>query len=130
MIQRPTAFGLWLCEDVLVEEHTRSVTLLRHFDVLRVLSFPSPPAQFTVYAVLTDGLGPMTLRLVVAHADTLEEVYDRPLPRINLTDPLAITRVRFRVRSCRFPESGRYEFSLYAEEEVVATCLLRVTLKE
>jgi hypothetical protein len=64
MIQRPNAVCLWVCEDVLVEEGTKSLTLMRGFSRLRFSSFPSPPVNFTVCAALRDGLGPVTLALV------------------------------------------------------------------
>jgi hypothetical protein len=127
MIQRPNAFGLWLCEDVLVEEHSKSITLIRAFDRLRVRAFPSRPVDFIAYAVLTDGLGPMTLTLGVSHADTLDEIYYRRAP-LTLTDPLATTRIRFRVRSCSFPTPGRYEISRRADEELITYCLVNVSL--
>ena len=54
MIQRPNAVGLLLCEDVLVEEATRTVTLIRSFDRLVAKTFPTPAKRFIVYAILTD----------------------------------------------------------------------------
>jgi hypothetical protein len=65
MVQRPNVVGLLVCEKTIVEENTRNITTVNHFTRLRVDSFPSPPQRFTVYSVLTDGLGEVGLVLRV-----------------------------------------------------------------
>ena len=62
MIQRPSAVRLTLCQVVIVEEQTRNVTPVNGFSRLAVEKLPSDPHEFIVFAILTDGLGPMTLK--------------------------------------------------------------------
>jgi hypothetical protein len=125
MIQRPNAVGLILCEKVIIEEGTRSMTLVSNFGRLIVDEFPSPPQHFTVYAILTDGLGPMTLALVIAHLDELETIYQRSWETI-WKDPLREIRMLARVRSCSFPSPGRYQVSLLANNELITQSVLDV----
>ena len=125
MIQRPNAVGLVLCEDVLIEQGTGSVTLLRCFDRLVAKTFPTPPKRFTACTVLTDGLGQVNLYLSVRRLETEEEIYARDL-QVTFRDPLAQVRVAFRIGSCAFPSAGRYEFLLSVENESIAQCVLTV----
>jgi tRNA (Thr-GGU) A37 N-methylase len=46
MLQRPNAVGLTLCRLVLVEEHTRNVTLASAFHRLWFDAFPATPEPF------------------------------------------------------------------------------------
>jgi hypothetical protein len=57
MLQRPTALGLILCQQVIVESRTHHMTLVNTLTHLRWPTFPSPPQKYIAYAVLTDGIG-------------------------------------------------------------------------
>lgn len=125
MLQRPNAVGLTLCRLVIVEEHTRNVTLANTFHRLRFGSFPATPEPFDVYTVLSDGLGDLTINLIASRCDTLEEIYVRSL-HVKVTDPRRPLRLWWRVRSCIFPAPGDYEFSLQANGEVITQNVLTV----
>jgi hypothetical protein len=125
MIRRPIAVGLLLCQEVIVEERTRNVTLVNSFGRLGLKTFPSPPQQFTVQAVLADGLGEVRFELVISSLDNLEPIYTRSW-RTTFTDPLREVRHLIRVGSCSFPAPGRYQVGLLAENEPVAQCLLTI----
>jgi hypothetical protein len=125
MIQRPNAVGLILCESVLIEEGTNSVTLLRCFDRLAARTFPTPPRQFTVFAVLTDGLGPVRLSVNVNRLETDEEIHAQNW-RTEFREPLAQVRLPLKIHPCSFPEPGRYDIVLYAEGEAIARVVLTV----
>jgi hypothetical protein len=129
MIQRPTAVGLILCQQVIVEEQTRNMTLVNSFGRLRVDAFPSPPQRFTVHAILTDGLGRITLSLVIARLDTLEAVYTRSW-KTAWTNPWREIRLLMRVNSCSFPVAGPYQVSLLANDELVTQGTFNVLQQE
>jgi hypothetical protein len=129
MLQRPTVVGLILCEQVIIEENTRNVTLVNSFSRLRFPSFPASPQQFVVYTVLTDGLGDGTISLVVSRLDTLEDVYAHDWP-VEFTDPLRRVRLVMRPTGLSFPEPVRYQVSLLADGEYLAQCVLRVVSEE
>lgn len=56
MKHMPIAVGLFLCEQVIVEERTRNVTPVNCFTQRAVKAFPGS-FSFVLFAVLTDGLG-------------------------------------------------------------------------
>jgi hypothetical protein len=128
MAKLPTAIGLSLCEQVIIEEKTHNVTLVNCF-LYRILDhFPSR-TPFIVFAHLTGGFGEVPLDVVVEGLDELDEIY-----RISLTarfaDPLETFRCTVRVRDCEFPEPGQYVVSLRAGGEIVAERKIQLLLKE
>jgi hypothetical protein len=129
MIQRPNAVGLILCQQAIIEEKPRNLTLVNTFTRLKFREFTSPPYPFFVYLALTDGLGEMTLSITVAGLNDLE-ILRRVAWHENLTDPLREARRLVQVTECSFPSPGRYQVSLLAGGEWVAQCLLTVRTEE
>ena len=80
MLVVPNAVGLMLCEQVIVAEHTRNITLVNCVSHVRSRAFPTRPQRFVVYAVLTDGRGDATITLRVSRLDTLEDVQESSWP--------------------------------------------------
>jgi hypothetical protein len=129
MLQRPTAVGVLLCEQVIVEEGTKNLTLVNSFSRRTVRSFPAEPFSFTVFALLTDGLGDVTIDVVISRLDTMEDLYQRSRS-YRFTDPLDTVRVTVRVRDFSFPEPGRYRVALSIENELIAHRNLLIRQRE
>lgn len=119
MPNRPVAIGLMLCDYVLVEERTRKVSLIGTFSGLGMERFPMAAPPFCVYALLTDGEGRMPMDLVVSHLETDQHIATY---RGQVAFPDRLTDVNYlvRLRDCRFPEAGTYQFTLLADGEWVA----------
>jgi hypothetical protein len=129
MNQLPNAVGLILCEKVVIEERTRNATLVNHITRFPGRTFPTPPQSFVVYAVLTDGLGDATMSLVASRLDTFEDIAVHEWPKA-FSDPLRDIRLVLRLAHLSFPAPVRYQFSLLADGEWVAQCVLQVTAEE
>ncbi len=125
MLQRPTAVGLILCQEVIIEETTRRATLVNTMDWLRCPAFPSPPQRLVAYAVLRDGLGDAAMALTVSRLDTLDELKEKRW-RMRFADPLRHLRVVMRYTDLFFPVPGRYAFGLSADGELVTQTVLQV----
>ena len=125
MIPPPMVLGLTICEKGIVEEGTRNVTLVNTFTRLVVEEFPSPPQRFSVYSMLTDGLGDATILLTVTNLETDEEV-DRIERRFRFPDRLAEVRLLFRIRECSFPVEGTYQITLSIDGEWLSERRLQV----
>jgi hypothetical protein len=125
MSQRPMVLGLLICEQVIIEEQTRNVTLVNCFTRLKAAQFPTEPKRFVVFAALTDGQGDIQLDLMIERLDTLEEIY-RESRRVGFTDRLQEVRFVLRVTDCSFPVAGPYEISLKADGELLAAHKFRV----
>jgi hypothetical protein len=129
MLRIPNTVGLILCEQVVVAEKTRNVTLVNCLNRVRCTTFPSPPQRFVAFAVLTDGRGNATMTLAVDELDTRESVYQASWP-MTFRDPLRDIRLILRLPALSFPEPGRYEFSLTADGELVAHTVLQLDEEE
>jgi hypothetical protein len=125
MIPPPIVLGLTICEKVIVEEGTRNVTIMSTFTRLVVEEFPSPPQRFSVYSVVTEGLGDATILLTVTNLETDEEV-DRIERGIHFPDRLTEVRLVFQIRECSFPVEGTYQITLYIDGEWLAQRRLQV----
>jgi hypothetical protein len=119
MAKQPVAIGLSLCEQVIIEEKTRNVTLVNCFSERTAEKFPSDPIPFVAFAHLTDGLGDINLELVVERLDTMGEVYRRSL-KTSFPDSLRVGRFCLHVRDCIFPVAGKYQITLLADGEFLA----------
>jgi hypothetical protein len=71
MLKTPNGVGLTLCQQLVVENKTHNVVLMKTFDRLGFATFPSPPGRIVLYAMLTDGLGDATMSVAVTRLDTL-----------------------------------------------------------
>jgi hypothetical protein len=129
MSQPPVAVGLYLCEQVIVEEGTRNVTLVNCFNHRVVDRVPSEPFPFIAFAIRADGMGEMPLEMKIEKLDNLEVIYRRSLS-YRFADPLQDIRGLFRIRDCPFPAAGSYQVMLTAGGELVAQRKLAILLKE
>ncbi len=57
MFELPVVRGVFLCENVIVEERSRNVSLINCFSRRLAEQFPTPPQRFVLYAVFVNGLG-------------------------------------------------------------------------
>jgi hypothetical protein len=126
MIQQPVAIGLTLCEQVIIEEGTRNVTLVNCCRRWRVREFPSTPQRLAIYAVLKGGQGTGVCKASISRLDTLEEIYLKEIP-LTFADPLQEFGVLFRPPELLFPVAGRYEAILMVDGEPLAQRVFQVS---
>jgi hypothetical protein len=123
----PTVLGLFICEKVIFEMGTKNPTLVSCYQSLHVDRYPTPPQKMSVYSVLTDGLGEVTIELVVNRLDTFAEV-NTQRQRLVFPDKLTEVQTHFRLRQMVFPAPGHYQFALFAGQELLAQRKLRLIL--
>ena len=124
----PTAIGLVLCEQVIVDHRSKCPSPINIFTGFSVESFPSEPRPFSVFSSLTDGLGAGTLELIVVRMDTNERTFAQRYP-IQFPDRRVVVNTHIRLRHIRFPVDGYYDFQLLIDGELVAQRMLRVYLE-
>jgi hypothetical protein len=107
MIHLPTAVELKVCQDYIIQEKTRNITLVNCASKFPGKSFPVVLPAFTVSAKLTDAFGKIELSLVIYHLGTLEEIYSKTV-EAEFRDRLAEMWFFLRVRDCEFSEPGRW----------------------
>ena len=105
MIPRPLALALSLCDQVIVEEGTRKLSLVGGFNGLRARSFPFVPSPFCVIATLSGGLGEAEVTLAVTELQSDEEIYSLTR-QVRFPDRFVEVHVLFRLAECSFPAAG------------------------
>ena len=128
MAKLPTAIGLSLCEQVIIEEKTHNVTLVNCFIHRTIDRFPSR-TPFIVFAHLTGGFGEVPMDVVVQELTELDEIYRKSFTA-RFAEPLNTIRCTVRIRDCEFPEPGKYVVSLFAGGETMAERKIQLLLKE
>jgi len=123
----PSAIGLVLCDQIIVEEGTRNVTLVNCFSFREMDAFPGQVNLF-VLAWLADGRGEMMAELTVDRLDTLEEIY-RDNRKLDFAGPLHDARFLARIRGCEIPTPGYYQVSLVIDRNLIAHRKFRVLKK-
>ena len=125
MHQQPNVVGLKLCQQAIVEESTRNVSLVNCFRRLSFAVFPAKARPFSICAVLTDGLGEGKLTLTIESLEDLKEVWTRSW-NATFHDPLIERWFLVPVNDCIFPQSDSYQVGLTIDGEPVARTLLQI----
>jgi hypothetical protein len=128
MIEPPVAIGIHLCDRVIVEEGTGSVSLIGVFSTIRSVEFPMLfPARSLVYCALTNGDGDANIELVLTHLETNDEVHtaDR---RVFFSDRFEEVHVIFELDDWIIPSPGTYVFAILSDGEWVGQRRFQVIL--
>ncbi len=125
MQQQPNVVGLKLCEQPIVQEGTRNVTLVNCFRKLSFAEFPAHSDPFYVCVVLTDGLGDYRLTLTIVSLADLGDVWSQTW-NVNFSDQVAEHWILLPVNDCEFPEEGAYQVELNIDGEPAARTVLRI----
>ncbi len=125
MVPCPVALGLTLCDQVIVEEGTRNISLIGTFSRLRGDVFPFAPPSFCVVSTLTGSQGEGEIKLTVTNLETDDEVYTLTR-RVTFPDRFAELHVLFRPAELVYPAPGHYIFTLLVDDEGVAHRRVRI----
>jgi hypothetical protein len=128
-MQRPSALGLLLRDQVIIDRDSGKPTIVGVFTGMVCSQFPSTPRSFDVFAALTDGQGRITLDLVVSRMASEEPIGVISMEQ-HFPDPLEVVFVRFRFRALSFSAAGQYLFELYADGELICHNRLRARPSE
>jgi hypothetical protein len=124
----PVCRGLILCEQLIVEEGSKNVTLVNCFSGRIVDDFPSPPQRLVVYAVLAGGRGTIPVTLRVVRLSDGEIILNQAQP-CRFADPLGEVRFVYRLTTLIYSDPSWYEFALVSGSEVLAQTRIRVRLR-
>jgi hypothetical protein len=128
MVPKPIALALFLCDYVIVEERTKKISLIGNFTGVAADRFPTILPPFSIFAVLTDGIGDATIEIGVARLDTAEELFVYR-SSLHFPDKLAEVPFHVRLRQCSFPSPGLYQFTLLVDGDWIAQRRIRVHLR-
>ena len=125
MIPPPVSPGLTVCEQVIIDHHTRNISLINCFSRFVAGEFPFTPLPFCVFGRLTGGQGEAELTLTIINVRTDEEIASI-LRRVTFPDRFSEVRFFFRLPTVEVLEPGEYLFALYVDDDWITNCRIQV----
>jgi len=111
------ATSLLLCNHVYEDPDSHNVSILGVFTTLRSTKFPTPYRVINVYALLAGEPGEVGELVFQCESDTGELIAEET--RGVLLGSLGKRHLQVRLDELRFPEPGKYRFTLMAEGKIV-----------
>jgi hypothetical protein len=127
MNQPPIVAGLVLCEQYEVDPSNARVNLRGIFQTRMFPTFPSPPASFTVFATLFDGMGEGLLQLTITNLQPNALVHRYRRWFAFPDNRLLPVNLEIKIRQCIFPSPGRYALELSFDSQSVSERTLQVS---
>jgi Family of unknown function (DUF6941) len=90
---------------------------------------PWTAPTFYVYFYLSDGIGDGTLTLEIADAESIGNLHEAQL-EFRLANPTEPARFVIPIRNCIFEGPGRYQATLFVDQEIVALTVFDVDIVE
>lgn len=125
----PTVTGLLLCEQIIVEEGTRNVTLVNCFSERAANHFPTEGMPFVVYALLTDGLGETPVEVQIHRLEDMDLLHQAHTS-VSFASPLDTMRCILKFKKFVFPSPGEYQVSLLASGTILAQRRITLVVEE
>lgn len=125
MTPAPEPIGLWICERVIIEAGTGSLSIIASHTRKRFRNFPAEADPFSVFAIVTGGHTAGIIRVEIMDLEEGELLARRTGP-IRFSDPVAKLRVHVRFRNIRFPHEGTYSVGLSVDQDLIAERYLRL----
>ena len=121
----PIVRHLIVCEDILyLSRGAHRVSLINLISSITSNTDPAYPyrmPEFCVFSQLAECRATGEIRLEIAHEDTGDVTYESdPQVLPAQASPLEIIGLRWRIRSCSFPDSGLYSVSLWYNDSCLA----------
>jgi hypothetical protein len=115
---QPTFNAMLICDNAIREEGTGKVSLIGIFASIGSLQFPVLHQSLCVYVNIGDAQGRYHLRLEMLRTDEMK-VIGRGEVEATVADRMKPTEIVIELNGLLFDRPGRYEFVLYANDNLV-----------
>jgi len=131
MAVAPIVRYMILCDDWEADaDHEQRFTIHGLMSGIRSVDDPPYPLlyeELRILLLLTEGYGAGDAQIICVHEETDIRMFGSPKHRVVFSaDPVAIVSVAFRIKDCRFPQSGLYSVQFWYDGQMVAECPLRL----
>ena len=116
----PVVKAFLICDYVIHEAETNKKSCVGIFHQISAERFPCRHGQLSIYANLIDGAGSYAFKLTLVHLQDGKEIGSGGAPPVRIPDRLQTAELAFRLENIIFPEPGKYEFNLFANDQLVA----------
>ncbi|MBU1084438.1 MAG: hypothetical protein ABIG55_04070 [Candidatus Omnitrophota bacterium] len=116
---KPIVNAMLICDKVITEAHTNKKSLIGIFGNINAYKFPCVHNFLSVYIKFTDANGEYDFHLELVDLEDYSIVGRSDIPKkIAVNDPLATHDLVFNLASLKFTHPGKYEFRIFANDEV------------
>ncbi len=126
MATLPVVKAFLVCDYVIHEQDTNKKSCIGIFHQINAPRFPCRHGQLAIYANITDALGEYVFQLTLANLKDGGEIGNGSTPPLRIPDRLQTAELAFRLQNIVFPEPGKYEFRLVANDEQIAQKIVTV----
>jgi len=116
---KPVVNAMLICDKIITEVGTNKKSLIGIFENISAYKFPCVHHFLSVYIKLTDARGDYRFKLELADLEDGSIVGKAEIPKtVNVSSPLAIHDLVFNLAAMKFNHQGKYEFRIFANDEV------------
>lgn len=112
----PSVLALLLCDQVITDAETNKKSLIGVFENINAPNFPVQVPSMALYAKLADAEGMYDLKVRVVRLRDESLVGEIELKSAETKDHLQPVDLVLKINGLLFPEPGKYEFQLFANE--------------
>lgn len=119
-----------VCDSIITEVHTNKKSLIGIFEEIATSQLPFRHGALSVYVKFTGALGEYQFKLELVglnHGDLIGRGIIGPL---SVTDKLASYELVFNLKGLEFKYAGKYEFRIYAGDEIFGIKSFAVLYRE
>jgi len=116
---KPIVNAMLVCDKVITEAHTNKKSLIGIFGNINAYKFPCVHNFLSVYIKFTDAIGEYNFHLELVNLEDGSIVGRSDIPKtITVNDPLVTHDLVFNLAALKFTNPGKYEFRIFANDEV------------
>lgn len=115
----PDALAIGICDLIYRDRGTGKRFILGCFSALHAHEFPAVHPHLGVYLDLTNGRGPVTLKVQIVDSDEEREPIWLAEQVVEFADPRMVAELDFMIGGLAFPEPGEYRVQVYASGQFV-----------
>ena len=119
IVPPPYALALGICDLIYRDRGTGKRFILGCFSVLHATDFPAVHPALCIYLDMTNGRGPVTIKVQIIDSDELQEPLWVGESVVDFVDPRMVAELDFIVGGVRFPEAGEYRVQVYADNQFI-----------
>ena len=127
MLVPPKVNSFLLCDYIIQEHRTGKKSLIGIFHNIVAGQFPFSHPSLFIYANLSDAMGSYDFEIKLLELDGQSIIGQGKIPKIEIGDRLKPVEIAMNIRQLVFPKPGKYEFELFANDELIETRDLWVT---
>ena len=118
---KPSKEAMLVCDSIITEVQTNKKSLIGIFEEIATMQFPFRHGSLSVYVKFTGAIGEYQFKLELIDLKTGEVNGRGVIGPLKMADKLASYELVFNLKGLEFKHPGKYEFRIFADEEIFGT---------